>query len=309
MFSASCAGTRHVDSGWRDYVRDDLYREAEEHRAAGEPAEARRALQRLRREDPSNLAAILGEIELTENADDRAALSADLDALIRASGAPERRASYIALQSALDPDELRREDTLRAALNLDPKNSLVHAMLARLLDERADSANAGYHWDVAAGGESPPPFALRAVAANLAGSHSRKDAIAALEAYLEIVPDDSEAAFNLGTLYLEDDWPDRAYRWLEKAHEDEQHDVATVLNFSTAAILTGRLEKAEELLGEARRLSPDDPEIVFNLAVLYADHLKSPDQAVTAFEEYLTMGGEETRRVERWLAELRGEQP
>ena len=306
VFLGACSSVED-NTQWRNFASGREYQRARALQMSGRIDEARRIFRNLRRLDPANIAAFYSEMEVTDDVADIESLRAELDGLLRRTGEPELEASYLALLARFTNNAKRKEQMLQTAIDLDGKNSIAHAEYAMLLEARRGDAEAYGHWRRAVKGNLPPPIAFKRLATYEIKRHAEERAIELLESYLTLIPADPEILYDLGTLHLREGSPDKAEPYLEEAFEIDGQDFDVTMNLASAKIKNGRHDAALELLGRAHRLNPKEPEVYFNLGVLYADYLKKPEQAVANFQEYLKVGGEERMRTLSWIRQLRRE--
>lgn len=132
-------------------------------------------------------------------------------------------------------------------------------------------------------------------------------AAAAYESYLQVRPRDAAALYNLGWIILtRRDSPRDARPYLERAHELLPGDVPVLIALGTALMTDGDARGAEPLFLEAARRAPDDPDVHWNLGVLYADHLDDRGKAVQHFERALEAGGTPRERILEAIRAIRG---
>lgn len=265
--------------------------------------DARRAFRALRTADPNDLDALRREIRLTTKAEDIAAV---LDELTAADDDPRLRARRLGLASELAIPAAERRALLDEALKLDPSAGTAHIAAALAEEEIGEFDRAAAHWRLALSDPGTEKEALRGLSIRLVKREAFDEAKDLLHRYLDLVPTDARACFDLGTIYLEhkNDVPN-AYRWLGEALRLGATDAETLSNYSVACAQSGEIAEAYESLLRAKLASPKDPDIYYNLAVLSAEHRKDRATAVACFEIYLKLGGADVKRVERWIAELR----
>jgi tetratricopeptide (TPR) repeat protein len=209
------------------------------------------------------------------------------------------------LPSASPEDRLSRTDR---ALTIDPDCSIAHMNRAESLEILQKDAAALKEWKAASDSVHAPALALSLHARALAKRGRDRAAVALYRQLTSRNHDDFEAIYNLGTLLLTRLNESReAYKWLTLALKKSPADYDVVFNLAVAALRTDHIEEAEGLLDQAKRIRPNDPEVHFNLALLYADYRRQPQAAIQCFQTYLALGGQEKLRVNRWMKELGGD--
>jgi tetratricopeptide (TPR) repeat protein len=68
----------------------------------------------------------------------------------------------------------------------------------------------------------------------------------------------------------------------------------------------GRYRDAEEAYLKALEESPNDPDVHYNLGILYDDHLKNDEKAALHYRKYLKLNpyGQDVDQVKSWLMQL-----
>jgi tetratricopeptide (TPR) repeat protein len=92
----------------------------------------------------------------------------------------------------------------------------------------------------------------------------------ALEKTIKLRPDYPEAWNNLGMLAAQQNQPDEAIRNFEQSLALRPDYTIALLNLGNLYRRQGSLEKAQELLSRALSIAPDDPEANYSIAMLYA---------------------------------------
>lgn len=121
---------------------------------------------------------------------------------------------------------------------------------------------------------------------------------------VELNPELTSALVYLSHLHLDDRNYVDMVPLLEKAHELEPKNVSVMVNLGIAYRGTERLDEAEKIYRKAIELSPDYAEPWFNLGILYGDYKKDYDKSITAFETYLSKGGDEVQRAQTYLDDI-----
>jgi len=226
------------------------------------------------------------------------------------------------------------EEALRAVA-LKPRDPLACVLLARLLTEQ-DRDLAGRLLERALLADPRHPFALHGLGVMAAREGRFEEAEARFSQALESAPGfqrarlhralvrdqlaDFEGAADDYTRYLRDDGDDRValynlasitHRELHRPDQAEElyrvlldiDDGLTEAVVGLAVCLTEqhRFEAAEALYLSVR---DREPSALFNLGMLYQEHLGRPEQARECFEEFVSLGGEALARqslADRWI--------
>ena len=151
--------------------------------------------------------------------------------------------------------------------------------------------------------------AWRGLAHTLLETGQPQPALEAYERYLRTRPNDPEALYNLAYILVR--WERRARDarpYLERALNIRQKDPAILINLGSVCLLLPEpdVAVATRCFTAAATYAPEDPDVHYNLGVLYADHVNKPRRAAHHFKRYLQHGGTERTRVLEWIAELGG---
>jgi tetratricopeptide (TPR) repeat protein len=274
--------------------------------ARGEDETAAELWRALRRDDPADLEAWLGE----GRALDAAPLSARL-AYHRElrDGAAIGSAARDNFSLFFDPklDAAQRELRLEQQLRDDSEDFWTSVFLGELISEKGESARAREIWSPVIEDERFPLCALRGWVETSLAEGENAAALAGLLRLEAAGLDDYENTYNIGTLLLQvdEDYTGAAERFA-KARSLRPNELDPLLNLASARLLGGEIEEGRELLAIAEREHPEAPDLHFNLGVFFADEGGDTTKAIAHFERYLELGGEWKLRVEAWLAELRG---
>lgn len=97
---------------------------------------------------------------------------------------------------------------------------------------------------------------------------------------------------------------DKARDEIRKASDLELRDMH--YNMASVYAKEGRYEEAEREYLRALEIDPTDPEIHYNLAILYDDHLNNKSRAATHYRKYLKLCpyGEDVDAVKNWLMNI-----
>lgn len=152
--------------------------------------------------------------------------------------------------------------------------------------------------------------AWRGLAHTLLETGRPQRAAKAFERYLRTRPGDPDALYNLAYILVR--WEQRprdARPYLERALNVRTEDPGILLNLGSVCLLLSEpdVSMASQCFKNAAAYAPEDPDVHYNLGILYADHLEDPRRAAHHFRQYLQHGGPERTRVEKWITELGGE--
>lgn len=176
---------------------------------------------------------------------------------------------------------------------------------ARMQEERGSFAGAEQAYARALERDPRDVRALRGLARCRIAQKDVNGAITALSRAATQAPADPVIRYNLGRLLLDRPTGANDARLnLRAASRLEPTDVPTLVAYAVACMRTDDPKEAEKLLLRARDLAPTDPDVHFNLGVVYADKLHDKPAAIAAFKQYLAVGGDETDRVKLWLEQL-----
>ncbi len=118
-------------------------------------------------------------------------------------------------------------------------------------------------------------------------------------------PDNIDAHYFLGMLYIEKGWLSKAEtEFLDVLRFDRDHISARV-NLAVVYTMMDRPSFAEDELRRAYRLAPDTVRIVKNLAFLYRFYLDKPESAMVWSNRYLNMAKKGDRDVNIVRSELK----
>lgn len=109
----------------------------------------------------------------------------------------------------------------------------------------------------------------------------------------DLDPNDTTARLNIGTVLLQAGVYDRAAEQFRAVRDANQDDAAATLGLAAARRGSAKKDdisaytEAEKLLKGLLEKEPNNLAATFNLAVLYADYLKRPQEASTLFKRFL----------------------
>jgi len=98
--------------------------------------------------------------------------------------------------------------------------------------------------------------------------------------------DYSDVHVNIAEIYRSDGLPDSAIRHYEKAYVESPHDQGVAFSLAALHMQTGNAARAEEIYREQRRLYPDDPDVLGNLATSLF-HQQDVEGAIALYRELL----------------------
>ena len=153
-----------------------------------------------------------------------------------------------------------------------------------------DQAEASFKQVIAAKPDNPEAFY------NLGTLYLRRNAFPEARQYLEeavkLRPEYPEAWNNLGMIAAHDNQPEEAVRNFQQSLQQRPTYTIALLNLGNLYRRQGNLAEAEKFLKRAHEIEPDDPEVNYNLGMLYARQDQSQDaeqyleKAVSARPDY-----------------------
>lgn len=266
----------------------------------GDPEQAKAAYRDTIAAKPDHCGAHNNLGVLQWNAGQRSAATESFQRAVKAdAGSPAARNNlaaslrerYVHSKSSEDFD--KAELSLRNALAVDSDNATSHENLARLYYDRGRAGERSYlllaRLVVTQGtrilAEKGEP------SAELANIHGLllmedDDQVMALRAFKEattIDPDHSEAHLNIAMIALRFRDYATAEQSLQKALKDRQHrdDVTALLGLGVAQRGLRRYDDAEKTLVRAREVDDRDPRALYNLGILYHEHI-APNRSSVA---------------------------
>ena len=290
------------------------------HHIVGEDTEARRAWLRATEVDPSfakswlnlgALAARRGQYEsalVSFQAGIRQA-PRDVDLRVAAIGAHRLLRRY--------PEAIAEA---KAALQVNSKAIEVYNELTAVYLETSQMDLALFMCDTAAEiikGASQNASIQRAsqnarLHANFGQIHGRAgragDALKSFLQALDLDPNQVAALGYLSSYYLDNHNYGEAVPLLERLVALNPEKAGPRLTLGIAYRGEGRYEDAIRAYNEALRLEPNNADAHRNLAVLYGDHMKSWDLALTEIEACRRAGGGPAAELDAWATKLRSDQ-
>lgn len=91
---------------------------------------------------------------------------------------------------------------------------------------------------------------------------------------------------------------------LEEAKKLTPKEFRIRFNLALAYTKLGRFDQARLAYLAAGQLAPDDADVPYNLGILYEIYLNQPQDALDAYRDYLAKGGPEAARVKAWIAAI-----
>ena len=143
-----------------------------------------------------------------------------------------------------------------------------------------EQAEASFKQVIAAKPDNPEAFY------NLGTLYLRRNAFPEAREYLEeavkLRPEYPEAWNNLGMVAAHENQPEEAVRNFQQSLQQRPTYTIALLNLGNLYRRQGNLAEAEKFLKRAHEIEPDDPEVNYNLGMLYARQDQSQDA-----EQYL----------------------
>lgn len=232
---------------------------SEVRRRRGDAQGAIAALQPFVKENPGAHYAPVALIgALREGGKVELAISQAQQVLVRHSGDPralsELSLSYLG-KGELDTAELLSSEALKA----DPKSAIAERTAGLIKLEQGDDAIAFRHFARAS----------------------------------ELDPKDTTARLNVGTVLLQAGVYDKAGEQFRAVLDTEPENIAAALGLAAARRGQGKRDEsgpyleAEKLIKGVLEREPQNLDAAYNLAVLYADFLKRPAEAVPLYQRFL----------------------
>ncbi len=123
------------------------------------------------------------------------------------------------------------------------------------------------------------------------------EAIEAYESFLAVVPGDRYARECIAGCRLRSGDRDGARDAYRALLDERPTDVRSLLGLASIDILDRRPRRALDHLERARSLQPEEPEVVYNMAVVYERLLGDPRRALELYQEYLDRNGDRVFRT------------
>lgn len=118
-------------------------------------------------------------------------------------------------------------------------------------------------------------------------------------------PDDPRVHANLGIVYGQTDRFAEAVASLEAATRLAPRSPEAFNELGIAYRKNGAFADAAQAYRTALELDPDHAKAHFNLGVLLDLYLRQPSAALTHYERYLALAGDEDKQVKAWVSDLR----
>lgn len=131
-----------------------------------------------------------------------------------------------------------------------------------------------------------------------------QEAEAALTAYVREFPNYSGPRTNLGIIYARTNRKPQAAAEFGNAVKANPRNAAAHTWLGVLAREAGDLRRAEAAYKQALAADPNYADAQLNLAILYDQHLKRPQEALAAYRRYRELAGQRDPRAAVWVAEL-----
>jgi Tfp pilus assembly protein PilF len=215
---------------------------------------------------------------------------AAVEALPASSDPEATRSEQDAMDAMNTYDVVRAENSLKKALQLDPKFTRARLRLAALFLSLAAKSDAISTLKEAINADPTQPLGYRILAFSAASTNHPDDAIYAWQGLLQVVPNDADATASLGPLLMMQKRYSEAVPYLEAVAKNDTSPSAQ-LELGSAYLRSGQVEKGTALL-EKIVTSNATPMILndaaYELADLNADPVKALDLAQKAVEKQET---------------------
>jgi Tfp pilus assembly protein PilF len=213
------------------------------------------------------------------------------------------------LSIAAEPDLGTREQALYEEMAGDKKlTALAQTHLGELCLERGNALAAREFLTKASAQLPKYPRVWRALARSMMATGQTSDSEVPWTKYIGLSPKDPDALYQLAWVLINNKGRPRDARpYLDRALRLMPNDVAILLGRGSVALMDEPPDKstAKDTFERAVLVAPNDPDVRYNLGILYADHLGEPMKAIEQFEAYLTLSREGQERVRQWIEELR----
>ncbi len=133
-----------------------------------------------------------------------------------------------------------------------------------------------------------------------------KDAETALAASVKELPQYSGPRTNLGIVYARTNRKPQASAEFTKAVNANPKNAAAHTWLGVLARESGDLRRAEQAYRQALSADSKYADAQLNLAILYDQYLKRPQEALAAYQRYRDLAGNNDLRAAVWVAELEG---
>lgn len=159
-----------------------------------------------------------------------------------------------------------------------------------------------------AAASGPSPAVMADYTAALAQLQSGDEAAAgsSLQAFSAAHPELAGPLLNLALLRMRQGDADAALSLFEQARAVCERCAPVWNGLGVLYRQQGQFSEAEQAYRKAIALEPAYALAYYNLAVLYDLYVKQPELALQNYEQYLSLGADESHaEVERWIADLR----
>lgn len=117
-----------------------------------------------------------------------------------------------------------------------------------------------------------------------------KEAVQSFKKAIELNPQDQNAAANLGSYYLQQkDYP-KAFLVMDIADLKNSKDVKVLTNFAIASAANGKEELAENLYQSALKLSANNKDVLYNLAVFQINYQRKMKDGIETLDRIKILG-------------------
>lgn len=201
------------------------------------------------------------------------------------------------LLGRVEPNETLREFRFRRALDLDPNFAWGHHAMACLLHDKGQISLALKHQAFSTE-KLPGHVEGRLELGDLLRELGRyEEAIEQYEAVLELIPDDEYAEECIAGCLLRMGSLDEARSAFEAILARDPDHLESVLGIASVGLVQKKRRLAEEYLGRALELAPDNPDVHFNVALMHDELGKDDAAAIAAYRRYLDLGGDRPLRA------------
>lgn len=185
------------------------------------------------------------------------------------------------------------------------KDAHLHTNLGWLLYLRGKKPNAMFHLQRAV--ELDPNLVPADVylARLYLEDRNYGDMVPLLQRARDLDPENHDVLMNLGIAYR--GVASRSYSKARADLEEAEESQRERLKAEAKAAYESGLGEAEAAYQAALEIDPENPDPLFNLAILYGDYRKDYDRAIAAFEQYVELGGGKGELAEEYIEELKTE--
>jgi Flp pilus assembly protein TadD len=203
---------------------------------------------------------------------------------------PASKSGYAALNEAIRSQKL---ESIRAAAQevlMQNPNDVKALNALGILSLRQSQTAAAEYFFKKANNLSPNSELNNNLGVVALSEKKTNEAIRYFKKALELSPNDFVASQNLGSLYLQNRDFSRAATVLEPVSAKGKKDFKFLNNLALAYSNIGKEKLAEGLYEEARKLAPQNKEILFNQTILMVDHLGQMQKGQALLAELKSLG-------------------